>query len=216
VSNDISKDKKLDILHDHYKETFSRIKEVESSRDKTFIWLIALFSALILQISYPIAVGKAIGKISIFGTELNISVLPLPAILDVTWLLTLVIGLKYCQNVTFVNRQYPYLHSLEDVISPELGGGDLYRREGHVYLKDFPIVLDIAWFFYGFFFPITIMSAALWLMVLEKRHGAHPSVFDIIVALALFAVFFIYRVLPTIIYVWKSFGAWIRGGPTTP
>jgi len=203
VSNNLPEEKKLDILHDHYKETFARIKEVEANRDKLFLWLIAILAALILQISYPVAVGKTIGKLSIFGAELDIDHLPLPALLNVTWLLGLVIGLRYCQGVTFVSRQYPYLHSLEDVISPMLGGGNMYRREGEVYLKDFPAFLNFAWIFYDFFFPLTIMLASAWLAVIEYRHIKEINIFDIATAAALFLVFFVYRIVPALISLWN-------------
>src|SRR5207249_5794972 len=122
-------DKQLDILNDHYKDTFTRLRESEQARDRLFLSLIGLFALLILEVGYPAAVGGSLGKMSILGGELNLQALPLPALLNASWVLTLVIGLQYCQATVRVNRQYPYLHTLEETISPALGGGDLYQRE---------------------------------------------------------------------------------------
>ena len=45
---------RLEVLHDHYKESFSYIRERERERDRLFLILIALFALLALEIQYPI------------------------------------------------------------------------------------------------------------------------------------------------------------------
>jgi len=86
-------DKQLEILHDHYKETFARMREAEALRDRLFLWMIGLFALLSLEIGYPAAIGGTLGKLSIAGGELNLQALPLPALLNATWVLTLTISL---------------------------------------------------------------------------------------------------------------------------
>lgn len=194
-------DKQLDVLNDHYKDTFTRLRENEQARDRLFLWLIGLFALLILEIGYPAAVGGSLGKVSIAGGELNLQALPLPALLNASWVLTLVIGLQYCQATVRVNRQYPYLHTLEETISSTLGGGDLYRREGKVYLREYPLLLDVAWFAYGILFPFIVMGAALWLVYSEWFGLPYPLphlIVDALAALTLIGVFFLYRVQPAI------------------
>jgi hypothetical protein len=131
--------------------------------------MIGLFALLILEIGYPAAVGGALKKLSIAGGELDLQALPLPALLNATWVLTLTIGLRYCQTSVLVNRQYPYLHTLEEAISPEVGGGDLYQREGKVYLREYPLLLDVAWFAYVILFPLIVMVATLGLAIWEVK-----------------------------------------------
>lgn len=195
-------DKQLEILHEHYKETFARLREAETLRDRLFLWLIGLFALLILEIGYPIAVGGTLGKFSIVGGEFNLQALPLPALLNATWVLTLTIGLRYCQISVLVNRQYPYLHTLEAAISPAVGGGDLYQREGQVYLREYPVLLNVAWFAYGFLFPLIVIFAALALVTWEIYWVAYPfyhTVFDAFVAGTLVCFFFLYRIQPAIV-----------------
>src|SRR4051812_36216308 len=96
----VSVDKRLDILNDHYKDTFTRLREHEQSRDRLFLWAMAFYTLLILEIGYPAALGSALGKIALPGVgDLNLQALPLPALLNATWLVTLVVSLQYCQTV---------------------------------------------------------------------------------------------------------------------
>ncbi len=207
-------DKQLEILHDHYKETYARIREVEASRDRLFLWVIGLFALLSLEIGYPAAIGKSLGKIAILGAELNLQALPLSALLNASWVLTFAIALRYCQASVQVNRQYPYLHMLENVISPALSSGGLYqgdghavtpainnvyRREGKMYLSEYPVLLEVAWVAYGILFPVILILATGGLVIWEWRYLSYPIFnrsFDTIVALTLLACFVLYRVQP--------------------
>jgi hypothetical protein len=206
-------DKQLEILHDHYKETFTRLREAEALRDRLFLWLIGLFALLSLEIGYPAAVGGTLGKLSMGGGELNLQALPLPALLNATWVLTLTIGLRYCQTSVLVNRQYPYLHILEEAISPELGGGDLYQREGMVYLREYPLLLDVAWFAYVILFPLIVMFATLGLAIWEFIWVLYPLyhiLFDAFVAGAFICFFFLYRVQPALASQWRKWQVRLR------
>lgn len=200
-------DKHLEILHDHYKETFARLREAEALRDRLFLWLIGLFALLILEIGYPAAVGGTLEKLSILGGEFNLQALPLPALLNATWVLTLTVGLRYCQTSVLVNRQYPYLHTLEESISPYVGGGDLYQREGKVYLREYPLLLNVAWFAYCILFPLIIIFSTLGLIIWEIAQVPYPfyyKLFDASIASALISFFFLYRIQPSLRSRWKK------------
>jgi hypothetical protein len=199
-------DKQLDILHDHYKETFARLRQAEALRDQLFLWVIGLFALLILEIGYPAVVGKTLGKLSVAGGEFNLQALPLPALLNATWVLILTVGLRYCQISVLVNRQYPYLHTLEKAISPSVGGDDLYQREGKVYLREYPLLLDVAWFAYCILFPLIAIFATVALATWEITHVPYPfyhKLFDTFVAIALACFFFLYRMQPTLTSRWR-------------
>lgn len=203
----MASEKQLEILHDHYKETFARLREAEASRDRLFLWVIGLFAILTIEIGYPAAIGRSLGKLTIAGGELDLHALPLPALLNVTWVLALVISLRYCQTSVLVHRQYPYLHLLEEAISPQLGGNDLYQREGKVYLSEYPLLLDVAWFAYSILFPLILMFATLTLAIWEFRRLLYPLphiLFDFFIAWALIIFFFLYRVQPAIASRWKT------------
>lgn len=209
-------EKQIDILHDHYKETFARLREAEATRDRLFLWVIGLFALLSLAIGYPASLGRSLGALDILGGELNLQALPFPALLNVLWVLTLAISLRYCQTTILVIRQYPYLHMLEAALSPVLGGGDLYQREGKVYLREYPLLLDAAWFAYGILFPFIIMFATVGLVVWEFSQLQYPLyhlLFDMLMATAIVIFFFLYRVQPAIASRWKKWRARPRRNP---
>lgn len=200
-------EKQLEILHDHYKETFSRLREAEAMRERLFLQLIGLFALLILQIGYPASLGGTLENVSVLGGELNLKALPLSALLNATWFLTLTIGLRYCQITVLVNRQYPYLHTLEESISPNFGGGDLYQREGKVYLREYPLLLNVAWFAYCILFPLIVILSTIALLIWEFTQLSYPlyqKIFDALIAVALATFFVLYRVQPSIIPRWRK------------
>lgn len=202
-------EKKLEILHDHYKETFAHVRERERSRDRLFIWVIVLYALLAVEIGYPAEFSGSMGTLRILGGDLDLSALPLPALLSATWVMTLAIALRYCQTSIWITRQYGYVHYLEDVISPAVGGGDRYRREGNVYLKDYPLALDMTFVAYVLVFPLIVVLATLGLTYWECARLDYSPVhrlFDITIAVSLIAVFLIYRVIPYVQKWWKSRG----------
>lgn len=216
-------DKQFDILHDHYKDTFARIRDAERSRDRLFIWVIALYALLSLEIGYPAALSGSLGSVSIAGATIDLQNLPLPALLNATWVLTLAIALRYCQGTIFVERQYPYLHMLERTISgllraaplddagkpsatPQLDP-DIYQREGHVYLNEYPLLLNVTWFAYVILFPLIVIGATSALVAVEWAKLPYPLVhrsFDTIIAIAIVICFYLYQMQPRIAAKWNK------------
>lgn len=204
--SDPSADIRLQILHDHYKETFARIRDSEKARDRLFLRVIGVFALLIVQVGYPALVGSALGKVTILGAELDLTHLPLAALLNAAWVLTLALCMRYCQTSVLINRQYPYLHELENAISPAIGGGTLYHREGKFYLDEYPFLLTVAWVAYGFVFPFIVIMAAIALIALEFTKVPYPlyhTLFDAALAVAIIFVFVAYAVQPALARAWR-------------
>lgn len=210
-------DKRLEVLHDHYKETLARQREMEAARDRLFLWVIGLFALLSLEIGYPAAIGASLGKIGVAGAEVNLQALPLPALLNATWVLTLALALRYCRVAIHIDRQYDYVHMLERNISPILRGTqgrkageaasappldeDIYQREGTVYLRGYPLLLNATWLAYVAIFPIILLVATTGLVAWEWRRLPYPILsraFDTGIALALIGFLLLYRVAPYI------------------
>jgi hypothetical protein len=190
---------RLEVLHDHYKESFSYIREWERERDRLFLILIALFALLAFEIQYPINVKTALGTLTFFGIELNVDALPLPAFLTATWVTVLVLTLRYCQASTNVERQYDYLHTLEDKISAQLGDDELYRREGRAYKSEYPLFSWWAWRFYVVVLPVIIIIATVALIYQEWTNLQYPllgKIFDLISASSVAVSFALYRIVP--------------------
>lgn len=190
---------KLEVLHDHYKETFAYIHQREKSRDRLFLVVIGLFGLLSLQVAYPFEFNGAFQTVSILGTDIKVGGLPQAALLSVTWVFTLAISLRYCQDSIAVDRQYPYLHKLEKIISRMIGGGRTYRREGKQYLHDYPLMLNVAWIAYVVVFPAIVIVVSTALIIMEWQKLETPllhDIFDTLLAIATAGVFYLYRVDP--------------------
>ncbi len=195
----VSVEKRLDVLHDHYKETFARQRELERSRDRLFLWVILLFAVLSVEIGYPAEFTDSVQTVLLLGTEIDLAKLPLAALLSATWVLTFAITLRYCQVSIFIDRQYRYVHILEQHISPMVGGGDLYQREGEVYLRGYPLLFNVAYYAYIIIFPIILISASVSLWVWERNqlptHWLHKA-FDLVLAISIIGSLFLYRMQP--------------------
>jgi len=76
---------KLEVLHDHYKESFSHIREREKQRDRLFAIIIAFISILFLEILYSDNFSNILRNIKLEFVELNISIMPFSVFLIITW-----------------------------------------------------------------------------------------------------------------------------------
>lgn len=142
------------------------------------------------------------------GTEFKLGGFPLAALLSVTWVYTLALSLRYCQDAIAVDRQYPYVHKLEQKMSSKLGAGRVYRREGNQYLHDYPLMLNVAWYAYVVLFPIVVIFAISWMLVVECSLLESPvihKIFDTVLGISTASVFYLYRIDP---YVKKKIRDW--------
>lgn len=190
---------KLGVLHDHYKESFLHIREREKQRDRLFLFVIALIGVLFLEIQYSDVFSNILGNIKLEFVELDISIIPISIFLSVTWTYLFVIVLKYCQSTILIERQYEYLHHLEDKISQLFGDQSVYRREGRAYLNKYPLFSDLVWIFYILLFPtIVILSVGL-IIYLEGYKIETPLyhlIYDSTLTIGIIISFILYRFYP--------------------
>jgi hypothetical protein len=188
----------LALLHDHYKESFSLIRQAEQRRDRLLLWLFFAYAVLILEIQYPASAKGALGSVTVLGNTIALRVVPLPLLLNATWVVVAVVVLKYCQLTKSVERQYGFLHLLEDKISDALGDDDVYRREGRVYLQDYPALLNWAWIYYTILFPLALLSGTLYLYKVELSlpYSAPSQIFDTFFVVSVVVSLVLYRFLP--------------------
>lgn len=192
---------RLALLHDHYKETFSYIRERERQRDRLFLIVIGLFGLLAAAILFSVGFSAALHNIQIAEAKADLSMLPAGAILGATWVLTLAMTLRYCQVCIAVERQYSYLHTLEYHISQEFDGDSLYQREGRAYTENYPTFSQWAWISYVYTFPLLAIGLAVGFVVTEwlRLPSRWPyKTLDTVLALATCTTLFLYRVLPAV------------------
>ena len=198
-----SADTKFQVLHDHYKESFAYIREREKQRDHLFLILVALFGLLAFEVLYPTALIQALPAIGVpvVNAEVDVRHLPMAVILSTTWVFVLAILLRYGKVTITIERQYAYLHKLEEKISNIIGDAEVYRREGRDYEKDYPLFSSWVWRFYTVLFPALILYATIILIGTEWKTldtSTHSKVVDSLLALGVLISISLYRIVPVV------------------
>ena len=160
-----SDDTRFEALYDHYKDTFTHIRERERRRDRLFLWLVGLLGALFLFADYPQSVVELLGIV----TKSDVPKVGLPGfvVTNALWTFVFVAALRYLQAGINVDRQYIYLHRLEDKLAGDAGDEELFRREGRTYGHAYPAFSWWTWTVYAFIFPVLFFLTTTVLIVGE-------------------------------------------------
>lgn len=142
----------LELLYDHYKETFSLSKAAQERRNKNFVILCILEALSFLLLIRPEIASKLIltGINKDMETPLQLSNAIIQTLL---WLLIAYVMIRYIQDVLYVERQYLYLDNLEKEIA-RLSSTGIFTREGINYQRDYPMVLNFIDLFYKMLMPV--------------------------------------------------------------
>lgn len=142
----------IELLYDHYKESFSLSKATQKRRNKEFLVLCTLEALLFMILIRP---EKAFEVMLVtISKKLDVDLLLGNTILQtLLWLLVVYVTIRYIQDMLYIERQYIFLGNLEKKIE-ELSSTNVFSREGDNYQKAYPIVLNLIDLFYKMFMPI--------------------------------------------------------------
>lgn len=200
-------DIKLNILHDHYKESFLYIRDREKHRDRLFLLIIALIGILFLEIQYVEIFPNIFKNINLESFNLDLSTVPIFVFLSITWTYLFILVLKYCQIAISIERQYEYLHILEKKISNIFNDKEIYSREGRAYIKNYPIFSEFAWIFYVLIFPIIVMLSTALLLYFEwnmENTVYYHLIYDSLLVLGVALSFILYRIWSFVITIYQA------------
>lgn len=183
----MNEEKKLDLLNDHYKDTFSNIKEYLKQRDNFFYITLIILVLFLFQLYSPKDFGDSLS--SFILTKLSIqNKINLAFLNTLLWFVLLVITIKYYQILVYIERQYNYLHSLEDNISCSFDN-KAFTREGKSYLDNYPMFLNLISFFYTIFYPscfILVITIKIAYETCSFNHFELLKIINIIIYLFIF------------------------------
>jgi len=166
-------DKKIELLCDHYKDTFLHIKDALKQRDRFFLFVVLLIVLFLFQLYSPKNFGESLS--ALISSQIGISnKIDLTFVSSLLWFLLLASSIKYYQTVVFIERQYKYLHSLEDYINPFFDG-KAFIREGRSYLSNYPIFSHWSSFLYTWFYPVLLIIILLIKLVSEFRTAGYVN-----------------------------------------
>lgn len=200
-------DKELAVLHDHHKDSFSLIRDREKQRDRLFLILIGVLGFVLFQLTY--AQLASITELSIGGLKVDLAKVPAAVVLSTSWTYLLVLLLRYSQLINAIEKQYHYLHDLEEYISKVFDSPGLYLRESRVYfsIKDEQF-RHWVWGFYGFLFPCIMVTSVCWSAVIEFQLEAIPfyhRAYDLIVATVVVFAIVLHRKIDAIEFLKETF-----------
>jgi hypothetical protein len=182
----LSDDKKIELLNDHYKDTFAYLKETMRLRDRLFVFILLTITLLFFQLYSPTEAGTLIEAFIKKNLELE-NAISITFIGTVIWFALLAFVMRYFQTVIFIERQNKYMHRLEEQLSPYYED-KAFTREGRSYLKNYPMFSSWAYQLYTWIFPILLIFVVLGKLINEyvfTRGISLLLVFNSVIALGI-------------------------------
>lgn len=125
---------KFNNLCSHYKDTFDIHRGSIKQRDALFYGLLVILAVFTLQLSSTEVVVSVVNDYvnKTTGIKLGKSA---DFISTLLWLLLLGFTTRYFQVVLEIERQYGYLHALEERLNGYYSESNVFTREGKSYLS---------------------------------------------------------------------------------
>ena len=164
----MSESDRIQILYDHYKDTCVIIGEAVKRRDRAMLFAIVAAGFFALQAIFPGTADSAL--LQYLNFEFGLTQIDLSVLGNLVWVLVLMFALRYFQLTVFVERQYAYLHQLEEKIDKALGG-DILTREGKSYLAEYPWFSNWMSVLYTVIFTMLLLFVTVFKLVGEWRQA---------------------------------------------
>lgn len=140
----------------HYKDTYEIHLASIKQRDTLFYALLVILALFSLQVTSTDMVNSALS--SYVNKQLDISIDKNSNLFGtLLWFLLFGFSSKYYQTVIQIERQYDYIHHLEEIVSSKYPRTRAFTREGKSYLNEYPLFSNWIWFLYTLAFPLIIL-----------------------------------------------------------
>jgi len=189
-------DKKIDILYDHYKDTFENLKIYLQRRNNyTFICLvlIAAISFQILNTTQTTDISNELIKKNIGNIIIDFSYINNVLTFALLWTV-----IMYFQINFLIEKHYKYIKEIENNLSNQLKPFEI-SREGKNYLNHYPWLSSVVHLIYTIIFPFTLVAVAIIKWATEKNQLSTPWInghfwFDTIFLLGIVLISFLYLI----------------------
>lgn len=163
ITQDTLLEAKFNNLCSHYKDTYDIHLSSIKQRDMLFYALLLISALFSLQ---TVSSDFTNGIITDFlSKQVGISIDKKSNLLSsVLWFLLFGTSIKYYQVVILIEKQYSYIHGLEEILSVYYENTIAFTREGKSYLNGYSILSNWAYITYTLIFPILIIYC-IWLKI---------------------------------------------------
>jgi len=126
----------LEVLANHYSETFELLKADTGKRDRLFLYMLIVIFLLLLYMSAPTLVGEWINSFVVSQSgnaedSAMIQLIDISFIGTIFWIGFLSLSHTYFQTVIHVERQYDYVYKLENQLSKHFDEKAFIREGKH-------------------------------------------------------------------------------------
>ena len=194
MADELTEQTKYEILYDHYKDTFEHTKSYASQRDRLFFLVLVVVTFLLFQIVAPGESGLVLSEYATAQLGLQTAIDD-SIVTSLLWFSLLALVVRYFQRVITVERQYEYLHQLEDELSRYFSG-TVFTREGMTYLSSYKTFSDWSWRLYAIAFPLLLLFVTGTKIIGEVRIYAGTPITFLLDVMAFLGI-----VLFTVLYV---------------
>ena len=150
MASEISRDTQVQVLADHYKDSFHIILEHLKLRERLFTFALILMGLQFLKESSEV-ITKLLEEYA------NIQIVADKHIMGtILWFVLLAVVIRYFQTNIHIERQYKYIHGLEDRFSKIFKEKIIFREGGH-YLSGYPLYSKWTGILYTWIFPLLLM-----------------------------------------------------------
>jgi hypothetical protein len=151
---------KFNNLCSHYKDSFDIHRATIKQRDGLFYGLLIILAVFTLQMSSAGAVANMLNEYiaKLSGVQLGNN---LDFMATLMWFLLFGFSTRYFQVVLEIERQYGYLHAIEEQLNSHYTDSKAFTREGKAYLSKYPLFSNWVWLLYTLFFPCLIIFSVI-------------------------------------------------------
>ena len=169
----------LEVLANHYSETFGLLKADTGRRDRLFLYMLVLIFLLLLYMSAPTVMSDWINNFVVSqagngGNSPAIRLIDVSFIGTLLWFGFLCLAHTYFQTVLHVERQYNYVYNLEKELSDQFGG-IAFSREGKHYRENRRMFASWTKFIFWILSPLLIfLFLVSWELFLFRNSQTEP------------------------------------------
>lgn len=167
----MTNEKKVEILYDHYKDTFENQKNSLQKRNNYTLICLGLIATLSFQLSNPDQsniisnelIKKNIGDVKIDFSYIN----------NILTFALLWVVIMYYQINFLIEKIYKYIHEIEKNLTIEMKPFEI-AREGKTYLDYYPWLSGVVHRIYSIGFPVTLIIVSILKWGTEKKQFIKP------------------------------------------
>ena len=188
-----SEDIKLEMLNDHYKDSFAYLQSYIKIRDKLFILILITITVMLYQIYTPVS-NDVLESFIANQMDIDKSSVDISFVSSVIWFALLALSLRYFQTIIHIERQYKYVHCLETSLN-NFYPDEEFTREGRSYLDYYPLFSKWAWILYTKVFPILLIFIVLLKIIDEINFvvvNQASQVFNILISISIITTTLLY------------------------